>query len=137
MGMGGIMHNTVISNRSRDLPQEPPIRHLSSGEVLFHEGDAAHNVFLVQSGCVEMYQSDGMVANVLQIAGAGTVLGKQCALDGRPRFASARASGPTSVLVMHKQVFDDEGEDEQPFSRDIVEALKEYVRQFTARTNNR
>ncbi|HSV38388.1 MAG TPA: DHA2 family efflux MFS transporter permease subunit, partial [Nocardioidaceae bacterium] len=63
-------------------------RVLQGGEWLFREGDAAHSMYLVTSGRLEVVVGGRVVREL----GAGAVLGELALLtDGQPRSASVRA----------------------------------------------
>ncbi len=69
-----------------------------AGEFLYREGDAAGEMFLIQSGVVELIRGIGEDNAVLAILDAGEFFGEGALLEGLPRDASARARTDCSVV---------------------------------------
>jgi sigma-B regulation protein RsbU (phosphoserine phosphatase) len=80
-------------------------RRLQAGEVLFAQGDAGHECFVILSGEVEVVgrQRHGEVR--LQIARAGQVVGEMALLDTSPRSATVRALSPSLLAAMDEDAF--------------------------------
>lgn len=76
------------------------------GEVLFHEGDAAHTLYIVRSGQVKivLVAADG-AETILHIYGPAECLGEMALLDGGDRCATAVAMGPVEVLALYRDDF--------------------------------
>jgi CRP-like cAMP-binding protein len=72
-----------------------------SKSVLFFEGDDAHEVLIIRSGEVKVSASglDGREV-VLDVLGAGDILGELSAIDGGRRSATATALTQISVTVI-------------------------------------
>ena len=76
------------------------------GEYVFRQGDPAMNLFLIESGEVEVVrQDDDGTARVLALLGPGDFFGEMALVEDRPRNAGVRARVPTEVIVMGKEVF--------------------------------
>jgi hypothetical protein len=69
-----------------------------AGEFLYREGDAAGDMFLIQSGVVELIRRVGEDDAILAILDAGEFFGEGALLEGLPRDASARARTDCSVV---------------------------------------
>lgn len=70
------------------------------GEVIFQEGDTNRDLYIIQEGKVEIWkQAD---ANEIKLATfqRGDFFGDMALLQGGTRFASAKASGITKLLVL-------------------------------------
>jgi len=66
------------------------------GEMLFREGDAGRELFIVGSEQVLIQRNGGVIASL----GAGEVLGEMAVLDGLPRSADAIAYGDAVDLIV-------------------------------------
>jgi hypothetical protein len=64
---------------------------------LFHEGDAAHGVYLVLEGQVEIVRAAGTHEKILDSIVPGDYFGEVAVLDGFGRSTAARARGVISV----------------------------------------
>ena len=74
---------------------------MSSGEVLFREGDDAYEVLVVLSGIVRIWvaSASGRVV-ILDVLDAGSVLGELSAVDGAARSAHASALSDGELFVV-------------------------------------
>ena len=78
-----------------------PARSLADGESIFVEGDLAGEMFIVHAGEV-LIEHRGKTLDRLAV---GDVFGEMALIDGAPRSATARASGPCEVLVLNERNF--------------------------------
>lgn len=74
--------------------------HVGDRELVVSEGDAGEDMFLVQSGTVVISKRINGAEVVLGEIGPGDFFGEMSVLEGLPREASARAKGPTRLLVL-------------------------------------
>lgn len=74
---------------------------LQDGEMLFRRGQTGHNFFLVVSGTITLHFGDDRVEEVSW----REHFGEEALLSGKPRMASARASGETTLLSLHQKPF--------------------------------
>lgn len=85
---------------------QPVMKHVSllPGEVLFQEGDASNEIYLIRSGSVEILKRGASGNDIFVIAemGEGEVFGELAFLDGSPRSAMVRATSKTDLLVIEK-----------------------------------
>ncbi len=79
----------------------PEQRKFVKGQILFEEGDAGTEAFLVVTGSVEIYRR-GAVDQTLATLGQGELLGEMSLIDDQPRAASARAAENTTLIVLSK-----------------------------------
>jgi len=75
-------------------------KQLQPGKILFHEGDAGNEAFLIMSGSIEIYRVNGGDQQSLATLGRGEILGEMSLIDKQPRMASARAIEPTEVTII-------------------------------------
>ena len=82
------------------------IRHYDSGEIIFSEGQACSELFIVKEGRVKILKS---AANgrqqLLSIERAGNTLSELSIFDGSPYSATAEAATATSVLCVQADRF--------------------------------
>jgi CRP-like cAMP-binding protein len=77
-----------------------------SGEVLLREGDAPKVVLAVVTGTVKLTKTAASGREiVLELRGAGQVVGELGAIDGRSRSATAIALGEVEALVVPVERF--------------------------------
>src|SRR3954464_3523448 len=65
------------------------VRAVASGDVLFQEGDARHDFFVVESGGVAIVQGYGRENRVVAVHGPGRFLGEVNLLTGSPAYLTA------------------------------------------------
>jgi CRP-like cAMP-binding protein len=74
-------------------------------QVLMHEGSAAHEFIIIDSGTARVSRSTGNgVATVAEV-GSGEFLGEMALLSGTPRTATATATTDLGVLVSSANEF--------------------------------
>lgn len=78
------------------------MRRLAPGEILFHQGDAGHDMFVVQSGAV-LLTVDGHAVRTMN---AGDYFGEMSMLLQAPRSATATAQGETELIAISESNFD-------------------------------
>ena len=79
-----------------------PPRRVSSGEVLFDQGDASHGVFVVVSGSIEVLAISGGNETTLRILGPGKFTGEVNQLSGRRSLVRCRAREHSVVLELSR-----------------------------------
>lgn len=77
-----------------------PVRNFKAGETIFEEGDPATELFVIQSGQVEIQTGDRR----LDTLDANSIFGEMALIDASPRSASAiAATDVTLVPITEKQ----------------------------------
>ncbi|MDX6766488.1 MAG: Crp/Fnr family transcriptional regulator [Candidatus Methylacidiphilales bacterium] len=78
-------------------------------DIIFHESERPDGVYIVKDGLVQIFQSvqtpEGVVDVELGRIGARGMFGEMGLIDHRPRSASAKALGPTTLLFIPKEQF--------------------------------
>jgi CRP/FNR family cyclic AMP-dependent transcriptional regulator len=82
----------------RELAARGQVRTFPKNAVIINEGDRGDSLYVILSGKVKVYVSDGREM-ILDIYGPGDYVGEM-ALDGRPRSASVMTLEPTSCSVV-------------------------------------
>jgi CRP-like cAMP-binding protein len=77
-----------------------------AGTVLFEEGDEGSEMYVIQSGEVEISRVIGGETKVLAKIPAGEFFGEMAILNDRPRSATARVIEPSRLLVINGDTFE-------------------------------
>ncbi len=103
IGLFGALSDEVLSRLSQTLQQ----RRVGSGEMVFHEGDAAHEMFVVLDGELEVLKKSrkGGLHRVA-ILGPPDAFGEMSIIDVQPRSASVRCVAPTRLLRVSSEDLD-------------------------------
>ena len=105
--------------------QRSTVRRLAGGEHLFHHGDAADCMYVVESGrlAVKATTSDGDTA-IVRIIGPEQVVGELALLvDGLRRTGTVVALEPSVVRVVSRSLFSDVRARDPLVDRALVEDL--------------
>jgi len=81
-------------------------REFRVGEVLFHEGELGEEMYVIQSGAVEITKAMGGVERPIATLGRGEFLGEMAILNGKPRTATARVVEDVKCLVLDKRTLE-------------------------------
>jgi len=76
------------------------------GEILFSEGDIGTDMFIIQSGTVELLKAIGGETRVLATLEKGDFFGEMSVLEDVPRSASARAKTDVELVRINGATFD-------------------------------
>jgi thioredoxin reductase (NADPH) len=71
---------------------------IASGDVLFHEGDAGYDFFVVESGAITIVQGYGHENRVIAVHGTHRFLGEINLVTGSPPYLSAVVRDPGEVI---------------------------------------
>ena len=95
IGLFGALSDEVLAHLSRNLQQ----RRVAPGTTIFQEGDAAHDMFVVLDGEVEVLKKSrrGRMQRVA-ILGPSDAFGEMSIIDVQPRSATVRALAPARLL---------------------------------------
>jgi hypothetical protein len=78
----------------------------TAGTVILEEGGRDQLMFVIESGSVEIFRTDGGVAKPIRTLGPGDFFGEMALLDDQPRTASARAGTDCTVLSLDAAALD-------------------------------
>lgn len=89
------------------LAEQAVKRHFASGEAIFHEGDPALGLWLIERGSVKIFKIslDG-IEYILHLLGDGNTFNDIAALDGGANPAHAAALSDTSVWLISVESLD-------------------------------
>jgi CRP/FNR family transcriptional regulator, cyclic AMP receptor protein len=78
-----------------------PVREFKAGEVIFREGDAAADLYVVQSGKVDIRLGNRLLGTVAD----HDIFGEMALIDAAPRSATAVASTDVKIVVIGEKQF--------------------------------
>lgn len=91
----------VIDDNLEEFAEELP-----AGTVLFREGDPGNQMYVVQSGEVELRRQSGASERVIAVLTSGQFFGEMAILKGRPRSATAVVRHDARLLVIGATTFE-------------------------------
>jgi CRP-like cAMP-binding protein len=78
-----------------------PVRDFKAGDVIFRQGDPAHELFIVQSGEVEIRLGNRVLESLPQYS----IFGEMALIDSAPRSATAIASSDAKLVPVSEKQF--------------------------------
>ena len=96
--------SALTRNAIERLAQSAESRLLAFGDTVCTAGEAATGLFIVKSGSIRVFASDGEKETSLGVRKAGEVLGEMVLLREYQHEWSARASGKTELLFIPRSV---------------------------------
>lgn len=79
----------------------------NANQVIFHEGDSAEEMFIIQEGEIKITKVVKGTEKVLSYLKPGEFFGEMAVIDKEPRSANALASKDnTKLIAIHKDVFE-------------------------------
>ncbi|MEO5375289.1 MAG: cyclic nucleotide-binding domain-containing protein [Alphaproteobacteria bacterium] len=104
-----------------------------AGQPIFREGQAGHEAFVVQKGCVQILKKDALGKDVvLAELHDRALFGEMALIDDNPRSASARAQCDTVCLVIKENDFKERLAATSPWIRALMRILVSNVRTANA-----
>ncbi|MFH1375618.1 MAG: cyclic nucleotide-binding domain-containing protein [Patescibacteria group bacterium] len=93
-GLDKAKHGAIIA----EIEQQ----NFAAGEFIFREGDASQQIYVVQSGEVEIVRVHDQIAEEVAFLKVGDVFGELGSLGDKARNASARAFVDAKILVLNR-----------------------------------
>lgn len=72
------------------------------GDVLFQEGDLGQEAYVIRSGYVTIFKTEGEKRVELATRGPGEIIGEMALIDDRPRSASVAAKNRVEVEIISR-----------------------------------
>ena len=101
-------------------------REYVDGEVICRQGEPGENMFVIQSGRVDVLIDDVLVTELT----AGDLFGEMAIVERRPRSATVRAHGPARVLTLDKRSFLRQVHEDPSLAYRILETMSRRVRRL-------
>ncbi len=76
-----------------------------AGDVIFRQGDAGENFYVVRQGSVDVVRESDGQEQVINTLGAGRCFGEEALLTGNPRNATIRVAQASVLYVLGKEDF--------------------------------
>ncbi len=77
-----------------------------AGEVLFREGDEGNDMFVIQSGTVEIRRQIGNRIRTLAVLSSGDFFGEMAIINNRPRSATVVVKTDAKLIVVERSTFE-------------------------------
>jgi uncharacterized protein YhbP (UPF0306 family) len=112
--LGVQWHRSMVYNIFRGLPQrqvettvagELDTQQVQAGDVIVRQGAPADKFFIIADGEVEVVREDDGQARTVAHLQKGQFFGEIAILRDMPRTATVRATRPTTLLAMERDVF--------------------------------
>jgi CRP-like cAMP-binding protein len=111
------------------LAEQAVKRHFESGETIFHEGDPALGLWLIERGSVKIFKvSLEGVEHILHLLGDGNSFNDIAALDGGANPAHAAALSKTDVWLITVASLDNALTADPVLARRVIQLLAKRVR---------
>jgi CRP-like cAMP-binding protein len=79
---------------------------LKAGDLVFNEGDPGTEMYIIQSGRVEIFNENPQGSISLAVMEKGDFFGEMALLDGEPHMAAARALEEVELIEINSTLFD-------------------------------
>ena len=109
------------------------ISYYDDGEVIFVEESRGDEMYVIQSGEVELSQMINNEKRVLTILGKDSFFGEMALLSHRPRTATATAIGRTALLPFDREAMLKRIETNPRFALTLLNALSERLAETTSK----
>jgi CRP-like cAMP-binding protein len=109
-------------------------RDLPADQLLFSQGDAGDELFVVEEGCVAIFApstDQPLEGRPIRLFRAGDVLGEMALIDRQPRSLSARTVEPTRLLVLQGDHFRRLVRDDPEMAFAVISGLNDKMRYTT------
>lgn len=108
-----------------------------AGDKIISEGQFGTEMFVIESGTVEIWKGPEDDKLVLNKIGPGCVFGEMALIDEKPRMASATAVDQVVCKTISKQLFLRNMSKLDPFMKRIVDVLTINVRSFSTQLDQK
>ncbi len=104
------------------------VRSYNDGDYVFREGEDSREMYVVKSGEVVVSKMGKRGDIELAVLRKGDFVGEMSLLESLPRSASARARGPTQLLVIHPGGFLLKIRRDPTFAFEMLQTLSRRIR---------
>ncbi len=107
------------------------------GDRVFKEGDRGDRAYIVQEGGVDILKTRGAKEVLLGRVGRGGVFGEMALIDDKPRMATARSVGTTTLIIISRRKFTEKMAGADPFIRALMGIFVRNIRNLTEQNLDR
>ena len=101
------------------------------GSTIFREGEPGDCAYVIERGMVQLETlRRGRRITIANLA-EGDLFGEMALIDDQPRMASARATKPTTVIVVTRPMFQAKLDQTDPFIKGLLTILSDHVRDMS------
>lgn len=104
---------------------------VQEGDYIFREGAPGDKAFIVQDGAVEIFKHKREGEVLLGTVATGGIFGEMSLIDDKPRMASARASKPSTLIVIGRGMFTEKLANCDPFLSGLMKILAGNIRMLS------
>jgi CRP-like cAMP-binding protein len=101
---------------------------IKKNDVLFEEGDFPEHMYIVKSGEISLYITNGNVEHIVAVAGPGHLIGEMSLFDNKFRSASAKATKDSELIRLPYKFLEKELEKLPEWVRATLKTLAEKLR---------
>jgi HEAT repeat protein/ATP/ADP translocase len=99
------LYSSMTLEQLRTITEHLTERPITSGEVIFHQGDESYELYLIVAGKVEIVQERGGERHTIATSAAGDFFGEMAIFENRPRSATIVAVEEGLLLVLSPERF--------------------------------
>ncbi len=103
------------------------------GEVVFKENDRSTEMYIIKKGKVKITKRIGSQESDLAVMGPGEFFGEMSLLDNMPRSATVTAIQETTLMIVTRNMFDDQLKKIPDWFTKIIEVIISRLRQADRR----
>ena len=125
----------AVFRTGASAPKSPFERYLVThpmGDIIFSEGEIGTEMFIIQSGTVELLKEIGGETRVLATLEKGDFFGEMSVLEDLPRTASARAKTEVEIVRINGATFDAMLKSNTEIAIRMMRKLSRRLREVTA-----
>ncbi len=118
--VGGDMEANLFSKYGQTLDE---------GKVIFREGEAGDQMYIIQEGSVRITKAMGKTEHVLAVLGKGEFFGEMAIVSNTPRSATATAANTVRLLSFNREGFISMIEKNARIALNIIDKLSRRLQQ--------
>lgn len=104
--------------------QSPDYDYYTAGQTIFFEGQHGDEMYVVQSGEVDIYAGGHLV----EVAGPGDVIGEMALVDRMPRSATAIARTDCKIVPVDRERFEFLVQNNPSFAIRVMQVMSSRLR---------
>jgi CRP-like cAMP-binding protein len=98
------------------------------GQVIFKEGEAGECMFIIHEGEVRITKKVQDKETTLAIFGPGEFFGEMAIIDNEPRSASATSAGDSKIIILNREVFENQIKSNPKIIMSILKKMSKRLR---------